>query len=141
MKIQIRTAVGVGLLALALSLPASAQTKTGTTVGQFLLIEPSARMAGMGNAGVASFDEITAAYYNPGAIGHMPSSDVVFTHSSWLAGITYDCLAAGIPPGSATTLFLRQTSLHSGAIDARTGDQPSGPGEGYPVQTRARARG
>ena len=31
---------------------APAQSKTGTTIGQFLLIEPSARIAGMGNAGV-----------------------------------------------------------------------------------------
>ncbi len=137
MKIQIRTAIGVGLLALALSIPASAQTKTGTTVGQFLLIEPSARMAGMGNAGVASFDEITAAYYNPGAIGHMPSSDVQFTHSSWLAGITYNYLGAGIRLGSVNTLFLSLTSLNSGEIDVRTVEQPLGTGERYTVQNVA----
>ena len=31
---------------------ASAQTNTGTTIGSFTLVEPSARIAAMGNAGV-----------------------------------------------------------------------------------------
>ena len=38
---------------LAPATPAAAQSKTGTTLGQFLLIEPSARFTAMGNAGAA----------------------------------------------------------------------------------------
>jgi len=48
---------------------ASGQSKTGTTVGQFLLIEPSARVAGMGNAGVSTVSEVSSAFYNPAALG------------------------------------------------------------------------
>ncbi len=114
--------------------PASAQSKTGTTVGQFLLIEPSARVAAMGNAGVTLFDEVTSAYYNPGALGRMPSSDLQFTHSPWLAGITYNHVSAGIRLGSANTLLLAVTSLNSGEIDVRTVEQPLGTGERYDVQ-------
>jgi hypothetical protein len=47
---------------------ALAQTKTGTSMGQFLLIEPSARIAGMGNAGVALPVGLDAVYFNPSAI-------------------------------------------------------------------------
>ena len=39
---------------------ALAQSKVGTSVGAFLMIEPSARVGGMGNAGVTLDGEIQA---------------------------------------------------------------------------------
>src|SRR5574341_1258480 len=79
---------------------ALAQSKTGTTIGQVLLIEPSARATGMGNASVALYDEVAAAYYNPGALGQLSGYGVHFTHSLWLADITYDYAAAFLQAGS-----------------------------------------
>lgn len=114
--------------------PAHAQTKTGTTIGQFLLIEPSARVSAMGNAGVTMFDEVTAAYYNPGALGMMAKSDVQFTHSPWLAGIDYNHFSAGIRLGELSTILLSVTSLNSGEIDVRTVEQPLGTGERFTVE-------
>lgn len=115
-------------------LTAVAQTKTGTTVGQLLLIEPSARVSAMGNAGVTLFDEVTASFYNPGALGMMEKSDVQFTHSPWIAGIDYNHLAAGVRIGGVNTILLSVTSLNSGEIDVRTVDQPLGTGERYTVE-------
>lgn len=114
-----------------------AQSKTGTTIGQFLLIEPSARYTGMGNAGVASYDEIAAAYYNPGAIGRLRGYGLQFTHSLWLADITYDYVAASIQMGSIGNMFLTATTLNSGEIDVRTVEQPLGTGERYSVSNFA----
>lgn len=133
---------GIKRLALLLLLgllcgPAGAQTKTGTTVGQFLLIEPSARVAAMGNAGVTTYDEVTAAFYNPGALGHLAQSDAQFTHSSWLAGITYNHAAAAVRFGDIHTLLLTVTALNSGEIDVRTVEQPLGTGERYTVEDLA----
>lgn len=113
---------------------ASAQTKTGTTIGQFLLIEPSARVSAMGNAGVTMFDEVTSAFYNPGALGHMAGSDAQFTYSTWLADITYNYAATGIRLGSVHTLLLSVTALNSGEMDVRTVDQPLGTGERFSVR-------
>lgn len=124
-------------LALLLSGSALAQTKTGTTVGQFLLIEPSARVSAMGNAGVTTFDEATAAFYNPGAVGHLAQSDAQFTHSRWLAGITYNYAVAAVRLGDVHTLVLTATSLNSGEIDVRTVEQPEGTGERYTVEDLA----
>jgi len=115
------------------SVDVQAQSKTGTTIGQFLLIEPSAHYTGMGNAGVASYDEISAAYYNPGAIGRFRSYAVQFTHSMWLADISYDYGAVLIPMGPVGNLMLNVTSLNSGEIAVRTVDQPLGTGERYSV--------
>lgn len=114
-----------------------AQTKTGTTIGQFLLIEPSARYAGMGNAGVASHDEIAAAYFNPGAIGRLQGYGAQFTHSLWLADITYDYIAANVQMGTMGNLLLNVIALNSGEIDVRTVEQPLGTGERYSVSNIA----
>jgi len=109
------------------------QSKTGTTIGQFLMIEPSARASAMGNAGVTLFDEVTAAYYNPAALGHMPHSDAQFTYGRWLADITYNYAAAGVRLGSVHTLGLSVTALNSGEMDVRTVEQPLGTGERFSV--------
>lgn len=114
--------------------PLFAQTKTGTTVGQFMLIEPSARVSAMGNAGVTLFDEVTSAFYNPGALGMMPQSDVQFTHSPWLADVTFNHFSAGIRIGELSTVLLSVTSLNSGEMDVRTVEQPLGTGERFSVE-------
>ncbi|MGB9591890.1 MAG: PorV/PorQ family protein, partial [Candidatus Kryptoniota bacterium] len=110
-----------------------AQTKTGTTVGQFLLIEPSARTAAMGNAGVTGMNEAISAYFNPASLGVLQSTDVEFTHSTWLAGIMFDYAAAAVKIGQENTLLLSVTSLNSGEINVRTVNQPMGTGEKYSV--------
>jgi len=109
------------------------QTNTGTTVGQFLLIEPSARIAGMGNAGVTTYEEVQSVYYNPGAIGHLRGYGVEFTHSLWFADIRYDYVAASVSLGNFGNLFASVTSLNSGDIEVRTVEQPLGTGERYTV--------
>lgn len=126
----------VGALMLCATL-ALAQTKTGTSVGQFLLIEPSARISAMGNAGATVHDEIQAAYYNPAAIGYFISNGVQFTHSPWIAGITYDFVGIGLVLGDFGNLYGSVTSLNSGEIDVRTVERPLGTGERYTVSDLA----
>jgi hypothetical protein len=115
------------------ALPAFGQSKTGTTIGQFLLIEPSARIAGMGNAGVATADGLDAVYFNPAVIGLLHSYNVQFTHSAWLADITYDYVAVSLPVGKWGSVAVNLTALNSGEIDVRTVEQPLGTGERYSV--------
>ncbi|MEM1126131.1 MAG: PorV/PorQ family protein [Bacteroidota bacterium] len=127
------------LAALLIQADAWAQSKTGTTIGQVLLIEPSARLAAMGNTGAVAYTEAMAAYYNPGALGFVPSSQVQFTHSSWLAGITYDYATVALQAG-ANTLMLSLTALNSGDIDVtepRAGGQSEFTGRRYSVTNLA----
>ena len=113
--------------------PAGAQTKTGTAIGGFLLIEPSARIAGMGNAGVTMDTGIQGVYYNPAAIGQIDRYALMFAHSAWLADIDYNYAAAALPTRKRGTLFASVTALASGDIAVRTVDQPLGTGELYHV--------
>jgi long-subunit fatty acid transport protein len=111
---------------------AAAQTNVATTIGQFLLIEPSARISAMGNAGSTFTDEPMAAYYNPASLGNLPTASAQFTHAPWLGGITYNYALATVPMGTSA-LMLSVTSLRSGDIAVRTVQQPLGTGEYYTV--------
>ncbi len=128
------------VLALA-SGSARAQTNTGTTIGSFLEIEPTARIAAMGNAGVSAFDGVQTLYYNPASAGRVTTAEVMFTHAAWIADIAYDYAAVALPLGSWGTGFATVTALNSGDIDVRTVTQPLGTGERYTVNDIAIALG
>lgn len=112
---------------------AQAQSKTGTAMGQFLMIEPSARIAGMGNAGVALPQGLDAVYFNPAAIAEVDRYTVTIDHAAWLAGINYDYVAAALPAGKWGSAYAAITALNSGDIDVRTVSQPLGTGEKFSV--------
>ena len=113
---------------------APAQTKTGTTILQFVAIEPSARLAAMGNAGVAIHDDIQSIYYNPGALGWMSEGAAQFTHGLWFADIQYDYAAVALPLGNLGNASLAVTTLNSGEMDVRTVERPLGTGERFSVR-------
>lgn len=128
----IRSAV---LAACLLAVPCAlfAQTNTGTTFGTFSMIEPNARIAAMGNAGVSMFEGLGSAWYNPAAIGSVRSTQAVFAHNSWIADIRHDYVATALPMGGWGTAFASVTSLNSGDLEVRTVEQPHGTGELFHV--------
>ena len=121
------------MLLLLASSTAQAQSKVGSTVGAFLRIEPGARGAALGNAGVALPDGIDAVHYNTGAIGLLDHTVVQYTHSMWFADISFDYVAFALPVTGTSTVFASVTALNSGEIDVRTVEQPLGTGERYDV--------
>jgi len=136
--LRIRRALWVSLAATSLvSGAAGAQSKTGTSIADFLLIEPSARIAGMGNAGVTLFEGVQSVYYNPAAIGGLDKHAFAFSHAEWLADINYNYAAAALPLGKWGNAFASVTSLRSGDIDVRTVEQPLGTGELFHVSDMA----
>lgn len=131
---SVRAAAFAALAALTGAGAAAAQSKVGTSMGQFLLIEPSARFAAMGNAGATAHDEVLAAYYNAAGIAYLDRYAAQFTHALWYADIAYDHAAVAIPlGGNRGNLELSLTSLDSGDIDVRTVQAPLGTGERYHV--------
>ncbi len=128
-------------LILILSAANYPQSKVGTTIGQFLKIEPSARVGAMGNAGASLYDEASSLYYNPASSGRLRRSDVQFTYSNWIADISYDYAALSFYIENLGTISLQATSLNSGKIDVRTVNQPLGTGEQYTVSDFAMGLG
>jgi long-subunit fatty acid transport protein len=109
------------------------QSKTGTTIGQFLKIDPSARASAMGNANTSIFGEASSLFYNAASLGRLKNVDVQFTYNQWLADITYNYAVAAVPLEGIGTFALQLTSLNSGDIDVRTVEAPLGTGERYSV--------
>ncbi|MBN8588710.1 MAG: PorV/PorQ family protein [Rhodothermia bacterium] len=116
---------------------ALAQSKTGTTIGQFLLIEPSARAMGMANASVTTYGDPSSGYFNPAAPAWEPRTAVQFSHGAWLAGISHQFATADLRLGQTDALSVSVTSLNSGEIAVRTVEQPLGTGEQYQVKDLA----
>ena len=116
---------------------AHAQSKAGTTTAQFLLIEPSARITAMGNAGVSILGGLDAAYYNPAVLVAEERFGVQFSHAEWLADIDYDYVAAVLPLGRWGIAHASVTALGSGDIEVRTVAQPLGTGERFQVSDLA----
>jgi len=135
-----RALATVALACLAAS-PTWAQSKTGTSFGSFLMIEPSARIASMGNAGATESEGLDAVYYNPAAIARQSRWAVNVAHSAWFADIAYNYVAGSMPLGKWGNGFASITSLNSGDIDVRTVAQPLGTGERYSVSDVAIAMG
>ncbi len=111
----------------------AAQSKTGTTIGQFLKIEPSSRITGMGNAGTSLSGEASSSYFNPASLGRLQRSDVQFTNNQWLADISYNYAIVALKIQSIGTFSLQATALNSGEIDVRTVEFEKGTGEKYTV--------
>ena len=128
--------VGFAVLALAPA-RARAQTKTGTAVAQFMMIEPDARIAAMGNAGAPLDFGLETAYFNPAMIGLLDRYEARFSHAAWLVGIDFDHAVVGIPLGRFGASLLSVTALNSGDIQVRTVNQPLGTGEQYSVNDLA----
>ena len=82
----------LGLLVLTAG-NAFAQSKTGTTVGTFLRIEPDARITAMGNAGVSHGNGLASFYFNPASVAMLEKKEIAFSHSAWIAS-----MSAGVPP-------------------------------------------
>ena len=63
-----------------------AQDKIATTAAQFLGIPVGARELAMGAASVATANDVSSIYYNPGAFSQAGRSEVLFSSTDWLVG-------------------------------------------------------
>ncbi len=70
-----------GLLILGVAEPAQAQ---GESAVPFLLIAPNSRASGMGESGTGAVDDVSAIYWNPGALAFLDGHEVSLTHANWL---------------------------------------------------------
>jgi len=122
------------LIVIVIQFNSNAQSKVGTTIAQFLKIDQSARVSGMGDAGTALYGEASAMYYNPASMGRLTETDAQFTYTDWLAGISFNYAALGVKVEKIGTFALQATSMNSGDIAVRTVSQPLGTGEYFNVQ-------
>ncbi len=99
--------------------------KTGTAGLQFLKIGIGARALGMGEAYTAVTDDISSIYWNPAGLALKAQDQVMFSHTAWIAGISYEFVAFSkvTPLG---TFGVSTALLHMGYMDVIE-EEPFGP--------------
>ncbi len=106
-------------------------TKVGTTAAKFLSIPVGARALGMGGSFVALANDASAMYWNPAGIARINQSEAMFTHSSWLADISFNYGGVVAPLSDFGTVGVNFTSLSMGEMEVTTELQPDGNGQTF----------
>ncbi|MBN2461781.1 MAG: PorV/PorQ family protein, partial [Candidatus Cloacimonetes bacterium] len=104
--------------------------KSGTAGLQFLKIGIDARAIGMGEAYTAVTDDISSIYWNPAGLALKPQSQLLLSHTEWLADIKYEYAAFSVP-FSFGTMALSAAVLHMDYMDVMTEEQFGPNGEEF----------
>jgi hypothetical protein len=111
------------------AVPAAGQTKVGTTAGQFLGISVGPRAIAMGGAYVASNEDVTSLYWNPGAFQQAGKSQLAFSQTDWLVGTKFRWAGLMLNLGGENALGFSFTQLAYGEEEVTTVALPEGTGE------------
>lgn len=109
--------------------PLSAQTKVGTSAAQFLGIPVGPRGAALGGAFVAMSNDVSALYYNPGAISQPGYSQFLVSHTNWLVDTKFDWVGVMINLDGQSAVGISITQLDYGEELITTETNQDGTGE------------
>lgn len=104
-------------------------SKSGTAAATFLEIPVGARGVGVGGAFVSLANDVTALYWNAGAIARFQQSDANVSHTNWIGGTKYDFAGLVLPLGTFGTIGFSFIQLSMDDMKVTTVDQPEGTGE------------
>jgi len=136
--------MAVCIAACSAALTAQAQfirnvSKVGTTAASFLSIEVGSRALGMGGGFVGMADDASALYWNVGGIARLPRSEVLLSHTRWLADINFDYAGVVLKLGPDQALGFSLTNMTMGEMEVRTVFYPEGTGERFTASSFALA--
>jgi hypothetical protein len=113
------------------------QSKVATTAGQFLGISVGPRAIAMGSAYVASNNDATLLFWNPGAVQQAGRSEVVFSQTDWLVDTKFRWMGLMLHLGDENALGISITQLDYGEEEVTTVASPNGTGERWSAQDLA----
>jgi hypothetical protein len=118
-------------LTFAQSTTVGTMEQIGTSMANFLKIGIGAREMAMGGAAVADCDNVTALFWNPGALDRMQKSEVIFQHASWLVNTKLYYLGAGFKIPGLGSIGVSIDYFDSGDIEETTLTFPEGTGRTF----------
>ena len=107
----------------------SAQNKVGTTAADFLSIPIGARATAMGGAFVANAKDVTAAYWNPGALAKLNSSEFTASYADWIFGTNHNWAGLVIKLDNDNAFAISFNQIDYGDEEITTEQQPNGTGQ------------
>ena len=113
--------------------PPDAVTKVGTSAANWLKVESGTRGIAMGGSQAASGRGMSGVYYNPASIAFIEASEVYYSKSEYLAGITHNTIGYGARLTSTDYFGLHLFYLNSGEMEVTTVPSPNGTGEMFSV--------
>lgn len=105
--------------------------QVGTSMANFLKIGVGARALAMGGAYVAACDDITALYWNPGALDRLQQNEVIAQQTTWLVESDLYFFGASYRVLNWGTVGLSAYYFSSGNIEETTLTQPDGTGRTF----------
>lgn len=112
-------------------------SKSGSVGAQFLKIGVGARYNGMGEASVASVDDIYALYWNPAGLTNIQSSQLAITHINYLTDINLNYIAYAHRAEDIGVFGAAVTILSMGDQEITTIEEPDGTGVYYSASSWA----
>lgn len=122
------------IIALALLVPLVlfGQAKVGTAAAQFLEIPVGARSAGMCDAFIATANDASAIYYNPGGLANLTRKEATLTYTKWPSNIDHSFAAYIMPmPQLGGVVGVSMIALTTGDMIERTPGRPEGTGRTF----------
>ncbi len=111
------------------SLMAQTVSRAGTTSAPFLKIGVGARALAMGEAYVTQATDVTAIYWNPGAMGLMNHNQFIFNHYEYIADLSFDFVGLVLQLPGIGMLGFQFAYLGAPDIERTTLNDQDGTGE------------
>jgi len=109
-------------------------TKAGTTMGTFLKIGAGPRATSMGEAFVATANDLSAVYWNPAGLSWLNGNQAYFSQVDWLADMQHRSGVVSISFGDLGTIAGSVITLSAPDQEVTTVEEPDGTGEMYSYQ-------
>lgn len=131
MNIKLKTLVVVLLLVGAGEIAAQQPYRRGTTAANFLEIGYGSRGNAMGDAVVASSEDLESCYWNPAGLALMRKNEVLFSMQPWIIDINTSFAAVGLVFPQLGTFALSINQMNYGKEKVTTLNMQDGTGENY----------
>jgi hypothetical protein len=112
-------------------------SNVATTAAAFLEIGVGSRAVGMGGAFVATANDASAMYWNPGGLARLEKPEIIFVHTEWIADITFDYAGFVFPLSGIGIVGANITTLNMSEMEVRTIDRQDGTGEFFDASDMA----
>ena len=106
-----------------------AQNKVGTTAAEFLTIPIGPRATAMGGAYVAGANDVSAAYWNPGALSRVTQSEFKASYADWILDTQHNWVGLVLKLDENNAFAISFNQLDFGQEEITTERDPGGTGE------------